>query len=88
MRDEQDSRFTAVLRQSISKGNVCEHAEFDLNGRYRSKLFRFFELRALYAFTLPLAALLYAGMTLDSALRHAFGVRSSWKGRAYTAAKA
>lgn len=35
------------------------------------------------ALTLPLAALLYLGMTLDSARRHWWGSGSRWKGRDY-----
>jgi hypothetical protein len=34
---------------------------------------------------LPLAALLYAGMTVDSALRHGRGKGAAWKGRTYAA---
>jgi hopene-associated glycosyltransferase HpnB len=36
---------------------------------------------ALAALTLPLAALLYLGMTIDSARRHWWGSGSRWKGR-------
>lgn len=35
------------------------------------------------ALTLPLAALLYSGMTLDSARRHWMGQGRAWKGRVY-----
>jgi hypothetical protein len=35
------------------------------------------------ALTLPLTALLYLGMTLDSARRHWWGSGSRWKGRDY-----
>lgn len=38
---------------------------------------------AAAALTLPLAALLYLGMTLDSARRHWWGRGSRWKGRDY-----
>ena len=37
---------------------------------------------ALFGLVLPAAALLYLGMTLDSARRHRIGVGSRWKGRA------
>jgi hopene-associated glycosyltransferase HpnB len=37
---------------------------------------------ALFGLVLPAAALLYLGMTLDSARRHWIGVGSHWKGRA------
>ena len=36
------------------------------------------------ALTLPLAALLYTAMTVDSALRHARGRGGTWKGRDFT----
>lgn len=44
---------------------------------------RHFRLPQIFALTLPLAALLYLAMTIDSARRYAFGVRSAWKGRSY-----
>lgn len=37
----------------------------------------------LLAFTLPLSAVLYVAMTLDSARRHYSGVGGGWKGRTY-----
>ncbi len=37
------------------------------------------------AFLLPLAAALYTGMTISSALRHAGGKGGAWKGRTYPA---
>jgi hopene-associated glycosyltransferase HpnB len=37
---------------------------------------------ALFGLILPVAALLYLGMTLDSARRHRIGVGGQWKGRA------
>jgi hypothetical protein len=36
----------------------------------------------LFGLVLPAAALLYLGMTLDSARRHRIGVGGQWKGRA------
>jgi hopene-associated glycosyltransferase HpnB len=39
---------------------------------------RFFELRAAWALTLPVAGILYGGMTLDSARRHLKGARGEW----------
>jgi hopene-associated glycosyltransferase HpnB len=42
---------------------------------------RFYRLPALWALTLPVAALVYAAMTLESALRHSFGRGAEWKGR-------
>jgi hopene-associated glycosyltransferase HpnB len=44
---------------------------------------RYHGLAAPWALTLPAAALLYLGMTLDSARRHWWGRGSRWKGRAY-----
>lgn len=42
---------------------------------------RFFGLSYAWAWTLPLAGVLYQAMTLDSALRYAAGVRTSWRDR-------
>ncbi|MHC4830013.1 MAG: glycosyltransferase [Planctomycetota bacterium] len=44
---------------------------------------RFYRVNPLYVLSLPLVAVLYLGMTIDSAMRHATGVRSSWRGRSY-----
>lgn len=45
---------------------------------------RFAGLNPLWAFTLPIAALLFVLATLDSALRHHFGGGAGWKGRQYS----
>ncbi|HEY9639998.1 MAG TPA: glycosyl transferase family 2, partial [Coleofasciculaceae cyanobacterium] len=47
---------------------------------------RFYECSPSLAFCLPLIALLYTLMTLDSALRHWQGRGGVWKGRSYSAA--
>ncbi|MGE0121185.1 MAG: glycosyltransferase [Dongiaceae bacterium] len=44
---------------------------------------RYYRQPAWLALTLPAAALLYLGMTLDSARRHWWGRGSRWKGRDY-----
>jgi len=44
---------------------------------------RYYDQPAALALTLPFAALLYFGMTLDSARRHWWGSGSQWKGRDY-----
>ncbi len=44
---------------------------------------RFYGLGWTYALALPFTALLYTGMTLDSALRHLRGETGNWKGRNY-----
>jgi hopene-associated glycosyltransferase HpnB len=44
---------------------------------------RYYGLHPLMALTLPLAAVLYLGMTIDSALRHRRGTGAAWKGRTY-----
>jgi hypothetical protein len=36
-----------------------------------------------WAFSLPVAALLYTAMTVDSAMRHRRGVGGQWKGRVF-----
>ena len=41
-------------------------------------------LRRRGAFALPFAALLYTGMTVESARRHARGAGGAWKGRTFT----
>lgn len=45
---------------------------------------RFYGLRAGWALTLPLAAVLYGAMTLDSAWQHRRGTGGRWKGRVMT----
>ncbi len=44
---------------------------------------RYYRQPAWQTLTLPLAALLYVGMTVDSARRHWWGSGSRWKGRDY-----
>jgi hopene-associated glycosyltransferase HpnB len=44
---------------------------------------RLYRLSPLWAFTLPLIAMLYTLMTVDSALRHLQGRGGAWKGRVY-----
>lgn len=39
----------------------------------------FFRLPFLWCWTLPIAGVLYEGMTLDSAIRHATGLRIGWR---------
>jgi hopene-associated glycosyltransferase HpnB len=39
----------------------------------------FYELRSVWAWTLPLSGMLYGAMTLDSALRHARGAGGKWR---------
>lgn len=46
---------------------------------------RFYRLSPLWALSLPVAALLYLAMTLESALNYARGSRAEWKGRKYAA---
>ncbi|MEB3210120.1 MAG: glycosyltransferase [Leptolyngbyaceae bacterium] len=49
-----------------------------------SPMVRFYQCSPLYAVALPVIALLYTLMTLDSALRHWQGRGGSWKGRTYS----
>ena len=49
---------------------------------------RFFKLDSIYAFTLPMAGVLYGLMTFDSALRHARRKRTEWREIQPTANKA
>jgi len=44
---------------------------------------RLYAQNGLWVLTLPLAALLYTLMTLDSARRHYLGKGGAWKGRHY-----
>ncbi len=46
-------------------------------------LLRYYELPAMLALTLPIAALLFTLMTWHSAIRYWRGTRSAWKGRQY-----
>jgi len=48
---------------------------------------RLYGRSAGWAFALPLAALLYTAMTVDSARRHHLGRGGAWKGRTYGAAR-
>lgn len=43
----------------------------------------FYKINFLWAATLPFAALIYMGATLDSALRHAFGHKNNWRGQRF-----
>lgn len=45
---------------------------------------RYFSLPVVFVLPLPLIAILYLMMTITSAVRYTFGVRSCWKGRKYT----
>ena len=45
---------------------------------------RFYDQPVLAALLLPVAAILYTGMTIDSAWRHWRGVGGGWKGRVYS----
>ncbi len=44
----------------------------------------FYSIRKVWAFTLPMAGILYLFMTWTSAIRYFFGKRSIWKGRIYS----
>jgi len=48
---------------------------------------RFYRLPGWWVATLPFAAVLFVGMTIDSALKYWRGTRAEWKGRAYRAAE-
>ncbi|MDB5979793.1 MAG: hypothetical protein JWQ69_808 [Pseudomonas sp.] len=47
-------------------------------------ILRYYRMSPLWAFLLPLSAVLYLGMTWSSAIRYWRGIRSQWKGRRYT----
>jgi len=47
---------------------------------------RFYRLSPLWALLLPVTGTLYLLMTVDSAVRYARGIRSSWRGRTYEVA--
>ena len=46
-------------------------------------MIRYYRLPIAWTVTLPFAAVMYAGMTLDSARRHYLGRAAAWKGRTY-----
>jgi hopene-associated glycosyltransferase HpnB len=48
---------------------------------------KLYGLQPYWSLTLPAAALLYAAMTIDSALRHRRGVGGHWKGRVFEPAR-
>ncbi len=64
--------FSAGL---VVKGSVA----LAVMGHVYAPAMRFFKLPVLFAFSLPAAALLYALMTLDSAVRHARGLGTQWR---------
>ena len=51
-------------------------------GHVYAPAMRFFKLPALFAFSLPIAAVLYGLMTLDSGLRHVRGAGTQWRDEA------
>lgn len=59
----------------IVKGSIA----LALMGHVYASAMRFFKLPVLFAFSLPIAGLLYGLMTLDSALRHARKMGSEWR---------
>jgi hypothetical protein len=46
---------------------------------------RFYGLPFSWAFTLPLAAMFFLAMTIESAMKYWRGTRAEWKGRRYAA---
>ena len=48
-------------------------------------MLRYYQLRWLWAFSLPFTTTLYLGMTVDSAIQHYRGAGGAWKGRTYPA---
>jgi hypothetical protein len=46
---------------------------------------RFYGLPVGWAFTLPLAAIFFLAMTIESAMKYWRGTRAEWKGRRYAA---
>jgi hopene-associated glycosyltransferase HpnB len=53
--------------------------------RTYTPIVRYLGASFVWALTLPVATMLYVGMTISSAWRHHAGVGASWKGRAYRA---
>jgi hypothetical protein len=45
---------------------------------------RWYDLRPIWLLSLPLAALLFVAMTVDSAIQHRRGAGGRWKGRVPT----
>jgi hopene-associated glycosyltransferase HpnB len=58
-------------------------AAWALMSRLYAPMIRLYRRNPLETALLPLAALLYTGMTLDSARRRYFGHGAAWKGRSY-----
>ncbi|MEI6235938.1 MAG: glycosyltransferase [Planctomycetota bacterium] len=60
---------------AIAKGCIA----LAIMGHVYAPAMRFFKLPVLFAFSLPIAGILYGLMTFDSALRHARGLGVQWR---------
>lgn len=70
----------ALIHGPVLAG-ICALAAWALMTFSYAPTIRYHRLRPSWALSLPIAALLFGAMTLDSALSGAFGRRTSWRGR-------
>ncbi|MFU8876611.1 MAG: glycosyltransferase [Wenzhouxiangellaceae bacterium] len=80
-----------ALVAGIMQGNgglvICGLAGWLLMAMGYLPQVRFSRINAAWAFSLPIAAMLFVYATIDSGLRHHFGRGSGWKGRNYSRAR-
>ena len=79
--------IAAVAAAPSGPGRLAAAGALGAMGAAYYPVVRFYRLPAWWVATLPAAAVLFLGMTLDSALGYWRGVRAEWKGRAYRAAE-
>ena len=72
--------LTSPLHRDAIAAMVAALAWLLMGAAYRPTL-RLYRLPAAWFLTLPLAALLFVAMTVDSAVRHRLGRGGAWKGR-------
>ena len=72
----------AVLISTLTLAGIACATLFLTWYSYRPTI-AYLKVSKWFAFSLPVAALLYLLMTLHSAWRYLFGVKSAWKGRQY-----
>jgi len=78
--------LAAVLWQESPASTIMGALAVIAMGLAFAPIVRFYELPVLWAFTLPLASILFLAMTWSSAVNYWRGTRARWKSRAYEVA--
>ncbi|MGI9374281.1 MAG: glycosyltransferase, partial [Hyphomicrobiales bacterium] len=73
--------FLLALGEGTALVGVCAFAAWILMIFTYSPTIRYHGLSSVWSLSLPISALLFGAMTLDSALSGAFGGRTTWRGR-------